>query len=102
MAKKSLATLINTSGIKYAKLIRAVKSRRTGSYKFKEEMVIEEHVKDILAGKDPQELIEALRAKQSAARVPAKEEAPAKEEVKSEEVSAKEEAPTKEEVKPNE
>ena len=93
MAKKVVATLKSTSGIKYAKLIRAKKSKKTGAYKFKEEIVIEDHVKDILAGKDPQELIEAMRAKQEAA--PPVEEAPKQEEAKKEEADtqAKEENP---------
>ena len=80
MAKKVVATLKNTSGIKYAKLIRARKSEKNGAYNFKEEIVIEDHVKEILAGKDPQELIEAMRTKQEAAPPPVetkKQEAPA-------------------------
>ena len=64
MAKKVVATLRNTSGVKYAKLIRSKKSDKTGAYQFKEEIVIEDHVKDILAGKDPAELIEQMREKQ--------------------------------------
>ena len=35
MAKKVVATLKSTSGIKYAKLIRAKKSKKTGAYNFK-------------------------------------------------------------------
>ena len=93
MSKKVVATLKNTSGIKYAKLIRARKSEKNGAYNFKEEIVIEDHVKEILAGKDPQELIEAMRAKQEAA--PPVEEAPKQEEAKKEEADtqAKEENP---------
>ena len=91
MAKKVVATLRNTSGVKYAKLIRSKKSDKTGAYQFKEEIVIEDHVKDILAGKDPVELIEEMRAKQD-------QQAP-KEEAKVEEKSA--EAP-KEEAKAEE
>ena len=64
MAKKVVATLRNTSGVKYAKLIRSKKSDKTGAYQFKEEIVIEDHVKDILAGKDQVELIEEMRSKQ--------------------------------------
>ena len=46
MAKKVVATLRNTSGVKYAKLIRSKKSDKTGAYQFKEEIVIEDHVKE--------------------------------------------------------
>jgi hypothetical protein len=49
MAKKVVATLKKAGGVKYAKVIRAVKSDKTGAYTFKEEMVIEERVKEILA-----------------------------------------------------
>ena len=41
MAKKVVASLKNKSGVKYAKLVRSVKSDKTGAYKFKEEIVIE-------------------------------------------------------------
>ena len=41
MAKKVVATLRNTSGVKYAKLIRSKKSDKTGAYQFKEEIVID-------------------------------------------------------------
>ena len=95
MAKKVVATLRNTSGVKYAKLIRSKKSDKTGAYQFKEEIVIEDHVKDILAGKDQAELIEEMRSKQD--KQAPKEEA--KEEVKVEEKPA--EAP-KEEAKAEE
>jgi hypothetical protein len=49
MAKKVVATLKKAGGVKYAKVIRDVKSDKTGAYTFKEEMVIEERVKEILA-----------------------------------------------------
>ncbi|MCC5939734.1 MULTISPECIES: DUF4295 domain-containing protein [Lunatimonas] len=39
MAKKVVATLKKEGGITYSKVIRAVKSEKTGSYTFKEEMV---------------------------------------------------------------
>ena len=100
MAKKVVATLKNTSGIKYAKLIRARKSEKNGAYNFKEEIVIEDHVKEILAGKDPQELIEAMRIKQEAAPPPVetkKQEAPKQEAPKQE--TPKEEAPKEENSK---
>jgi hypothetical protein len=51
MAKKVVATL-KTKGVKnYAKVIRAVKSDKTGAYTFKEEIVSSDHVKDALAKK---------------------------------------------------
>ena len=90
MAKKVVATLRNTSGVKYAKLIRSKKSDKTGAYQFKEEIVIEDHVKDILAGKDPVELIEEMRAKQdhqAPKEEPKAEEKPAAEAPKEEDNS---------------
>ena len=54
MAKKVVASLRDKSGVKYAKLIKSVKSEKTGAYVFKEEIVIEDYVKDILAGKTQQ------------------------------------------------
>ena len=86
MAKKVVASLRDTSGVKYAKLIQSVKSEKTGSYSFKEEIIIEDHVKDILAGKSQQDIINEIRAKEKeaeAAKIAAdkapKEEAPAAE-----------------------
>ena len=40
MAKKVVASLRDKSGVKYAKLIKSVKSEKTGAYVFKEEIVI--------------------------------------------------------------
>ena len=110
MAKKVVASLRDKSGVKYAKLIRSVKSEKTGAYVYKEEIVIENHVKDILAGKTQQEVIDELRAKEKEAekakleaQAPAaeapKEEAPAAEAPKEEASAAeapKEEAPAAE------
>lgn len=39
MAKKVVATLKKEGGVSYAKIIRAVKSEKTGAYTFREEMV---------------------------------------------------------------
>ncbi|WP_258102778.1 DUF4295 domain-containing protein [Marinoscillum sp. MHG1-6] len=50
MAKKVVATLKQPGGAKFAKVIRAVKSE-SGSISFKEEMVPEAQVKDVLAKK---------------------------------------------------
>ncbi|MFZ9044870.1 MAG: DUF4295 domain-containing protein [Cyclobacteriaceae bacterium] len=49
MAKKVVATLKQPGGAKFAKVIKAVKSEKTGSYTFKEEMVPEGEVKNALA-----------------------------------------------------
>lgn len=49
MAKKVVATLKQPGGVKYARVIRAIKSEKTGSYTFKEEMVPESEVKNVLA-----------------------------------------------------
>ena len=105
MAKKVVASLRDTSGVKYAKLIQSVKSEKTGSYSFKEEIIIEDHVKDILAGKSHEDIIRELRAKEKEAEAAklaaekAKAEAP-KEEAPKEEAPAaeapKEEAPKEE------
>ncbi|MCR9249688.1 MAG: DUF4295 domain-containing protein [bacterium] len=49
MAKKVVATLKTKGGVKYAKVIKAVKSDKTGAYTFKEEMVTEDKVKEVLS-----------------------------------------------------
>lgn len=49
MAKKVVATLQKAEGKNYAKVIRAVKSEKTGAYTFKEEIVTLDQVKDTLA-----------------------------------------------------
>lgn len=49
MAKKVVATLKKEGGIKFAKVIKAVKSPKTGAYTFKEEVMPEGEVKDFLA-----------------------------------------------------
>ncbi|WP_088124825.1 DUF4295 domain-containing protein [Roseivirga misakiensis] len=51
MAKKVVATLKKEGGVKYAKVIKAVRSPKTGAYTFKEEMVTEDMVKTVLADK---------------------------------------------------
>lgn len=51
MAKKVVATLKQAGGAKFAKVIRAVKSEKTGEYIYKEEMVPESEVKNVLAKK---------------------------------------------------
>lgn len=49
MAKKAVATLQKGEGRGYAKVIKMVKSPKTGSYVFQEEMVLNEKVKDYFA-----------------------------------------------------
>ena len=50
MAKKVVATLKKEGGKTYAKVIKAVKSEKTGAYTFREEMVSSDQVNDILKG----------------------------------------------------
>lgn len=49
MAKKVVATLQKGEGKNFAKVIKAVKSDKTGAYSFKEEMVPIDQVKEVLA-----------------------------------------------------
>lgn len=49
MAKKVVATLQKGDGRTYSKVIRMVKSPKTGAYIFEEEMVPNEKVKEALA-----------------------------------------------------
>ncbi|PZR35670.1 MAG: DUF4295 domain-containing protein [Azospira oryzae] len=51
MAKKVVASLKKTDGKTYAKVIRAVKSEKTGAYTFREEIVATDLVKETLAKK---------------------------------------------------
>ena len=51
MAKKVVASLKKTDGKSYAKVIRAVKSDKTGAYIFREEIVPSDLVKETLAKK---------------------------------------------------
>ncbi|MFT6055391.1 MAG: hypothetical protein ACJAS3_002888 [Roseivirga sp.] len=51
MAKKVVATLKVQGGVKYAKVIKAVRSPKTGAYTFREEIVTEDLVKSVLADK---------------------------------------------------
>lgn len=48
MAKKVVATLKKEGGVSYAKVIKAVRSEKTGAYTFKEEMVPSPLVQEIL------------------------------------------------------
>ena len=51
MAKKVVATLKKEGGKAFAKVIKAVKSPKTGAYTFKEEIVPADLVKETLAKK---------------------------------------------------
>ncbi|MCB9015397.1 MAG: DUF4295 domain-containing protein [Lentimicrobiaceae bacterium] len=51
MAKKVVATLRTSSGKDFAKVIRMVRSEKTGAYSFKENIVPNDQVKDFLAKK---------------------------------------------------
>ena len=49
MAKKVVATLNKEGGVEMVKVIRTIKSPKSGAYTFKEEIVTAERVKDVLA-----------------------------------------------------
>ncbi|MBW6489778.1 MAG: DUF4295 domain-containing protein [Lentimicrobium sp.] len=51
MAKKVVATLRASSGKDFAKVIRMVRSPKTGAYAFKENIVPNDLVKDFLSKK---------------------------------------------------
>ncbi len=51
MAKKVVATLKTTTGKDFAKVIRMVKSPKTGAYTFKEEIVANDLIKDYFKDK---------------------------------------------------
>ena len=51
MAKKVVATLKSGKGNNFTKVIKMVKSPKTGAYTFKEEIVHNDHIKDFLANK---------------------------------------------------
>jgi len=46
MAKKVVATMQTGKGRHYARVIKMVKSPKSGAYTFKEEMVHNDHIKD--------------------------------------------------------
>jgi hypothetical protein len=49
MAKKTVATLKTGTGRDFTKVVKMIKSEKTGQYSFKEEVVHNDHVKDFLA-----------------------------------------------------
>ena len=48
MAKKVVATLKKGTGKDFSRVIKMEKSPKTGAYVFKEEIVLNEHIKDFL------------------------------------------------------
>lgn len=51
MAKKTVATLQKKGAKSFTKVIKTVRSEKSGAYTFREEMVPAEKVKDFLAAK---------------------------------------------------
>jgi hypothetical protein len=51
MAKKVVATLKTGTGKSFSKCIKMVKSEKTGTYMFKEEIVHNDHIKDFFTKK---------------------------------------------------
>jgi hypothetical protein len=51
MAKKVVATLKTSTGKSFAKVIRMVRSEKTGAYMFKEEIVPSDNVQEYLKKK---------------------------------------------------
>ncbi|MDP2386602.1 MAG: DUF4295 domain-containing protein [Sphingobacteriaceae bacterium] len=51
MAKKVVATLKTGKGKDFTKVIKMVKSPKTGAYTFKEEIVHNDHIADFLKSK---------------------------------------------------
>ncbi len=51
MAKKVVATLKTSTGKSFAKVIRMVRSEKTGAYMFKEEVVASDNVQEYLKKK---------------------------------------------------
>ena len=51
MAKKVVATLKTGKGKEFSKVIKMVKSTKTGAYSFREEVVHNDHIKDFLKEK---------------------------------------------------
>ncbi len=51
MAKKVVATLKTGKGKEFSRVIKMIKSPKTGAYSFKEEVVHNDHIKDFLKEK---------------------------------------------------
>jgi hypothetical protein len=52
MAKKAVASLRSGEGKNFTRCIKLVKSKDTGAYMFKEEIVHNDHIKDFFAEKE--------------------------------------------------
>jgi hypothetical protein len=52
MAKKVVATLKTGAGKNFSRVIKMVKSEKSGSYGFVEEIIHKDHIKDFLAKKN--------------------------------------------------
>ena len=52
MAKKVVATLKTGKGKEFSRVIKMVKSPKTGAYSFKEEIIHNDHIKDFLKEKE--------------------------------------------------
>lgn len=57
MAKKTVASIQKGEGRTYSKVIKVVKSPKTGAYVFQEEMVPNDKVNEVLANKNFQVII---------------------------------------------
>ena len=51
MAKKTVATLKSGKGKEFTRVIKMIKSPKSGAYTFREEIVHNDHIKDFLAQK---------------------------------------------------
>ena len=49
MAKKVVATLKSGEGKQFTRVIKMIKSPKSGAYSFREEVVHNDHIKDFLA-----------------------------------------------------
>ena len=52
MAKKVVATLKSGKGKEFSRVIKMVRSSKTGAYTFREEVVHNDHIKDFLKNKN--------------------------------------------------
>lgn len=52
MAKKTVATLQTGSGKNHTKVVRMIKSPKTGAYSFREEIVTNDKVQEFFSKKD--------------------------------------------------
>jgi hypothetical protein len=55
MAKKAVSTLRSGVGKNFSRVIKMVKSKETGAYFFKEEIVHNDHINDFFNKKEPEE-----------------------------------------------